>query len=143
MGRSAFRQALCFSGNRVLPARSRMRVGPRLVAIALAAALSACGATISGINARPDKYYDHKVSVTGRIQRLQFLSHETLLEVADSRGGRMIVRSADPVEAEIGEWVEVTGVLVPEAKVEDVTVYDVVVAEKIRRTRAPRFRDLM
>jgi hypothetical protein len=120
-----------------------MRLGPSLVAIALAAALSACGATISGINARPDKYYDHKTHFTGRVERLQFLAHETLLEVADSRGGRIIVRSEEPVDAELGDWVEVTGVLVPESKVEDVVVYDVVAAEKIRRARAPRFPDLM
>jgi hypothetical protein len=120
-----------------------MRPAPRLLALALAAALGACGATISGINARPDKYYEHKVTFTGSVQRMQFLAHETLLEVADSRGGRIIVRSSDPVEAEVGEWVKVTGVLVPETKVEDVVVYDVVTAEKIRRTRAPRFRNLM
>ena len=120
-----------------------MRPGPRLVAIALAAFLSACGASISGINARPDRYYEHKVSFTGRIQRMQFLAHETLLELADARGGRIIVRSADPVEAEVGEWAEVTGVLVPEMRIEDVVVYDVLAAEKVRRTRAPRLRDLM
>jgi hypothetical protein len=120
-----------------------MRAGPRLLAIALAAALGGCGATISGINARPDKYYEHKVSFTGSVQRMQFLAHETLLEVADSRGGRIIVRSTEPVDVEVGQWVEVTGVLLPEAKVEDVVVYDVVAAEKIRRIRAPRFRDLM
>jgi len=55
----------------------------------------------------------------------------------------MIVRSADPVEAEVGEWAEVTGVLVPEMRIEDVVVYDVIAAEKIRRTRPPRFLDLM
>src|SRR5215813_11489560 len=97
--------ALCFSGNRVLPARSRMRLAPRLLALALAAALGACGATISGINSRPDKYYEHKVTFTGSVQRMQFLAHETMVEV--------------------------------------VVVYDVVTAEKIRRTRAPRFRNLM
>src|SRR5262249_55256256 len=101
--------ALCFSGGRVLPARSRMRPAPRLLAIALAAALGGCGATISGINARPDKYYEHKLTFTGSVQRMQFLAHETLLEVADSRGGRIIVRSSEPVDVEVGEWVKVTG----------------------------------
>ena len=120
-----------------------MRPGASLVALVLAVLLSACGASISGINARPDKYYEHKVSFTGRIQRMQFLAHETMLEVADSRGGRIIVRSAEPVEAEVGEWAEVTGVLVPEMRIGDVVVYDVVAAEKVRRTRAPRLRDLM
>jgi len=127
----------------MVPARCRMRPGAPLVAIALAVLLSACGTNISTINARPDKYDDHKVSFTGRIQRMQFLAHETLLELADARGGRIIVKSAEPVEAEVGEWAEVTGVLVPEMRVEDVVVYDVIAAEKIHRTRAPRFRDLM
>ena len=127
----------------MVPARCRMRPGAPLVAIALAVLLSACGTNISTINARPDKYYDHKVSFTGRIQRMQFLAHETLLELADARGGRIIVKSAEPVEAEVDDWVEVTGVLVPEMRIEDVVVYDVVAAEKVRRTRAPRLRDLM
>ena len=127
----------------MVPARCRMRPGARLVAIALVTLLSACGTNISGINARPDKYYEHKVSFVGRIQRMQFLAHETLLELADARGGRIIVKSAEPVEAVVSDWVEVTGVLVPEMRIEDVVVYDVIAAEKIRRTRAPRFRDLM
>jgi len=127
----------------MVPARCRMRPGAPLVAIALAVLLSACGTNISTINARPDKYYEHKVSFTGHIQRMQFLAHETLLELADARGGRIIVKSAEPVEAEVDDWVEVTGVLVPEMRIEDVVVYDVIAAEKIHRTRAPRFRDLM
>jgi len=127
----------------MVPARCRMRPGAPLVAIALAVLLSACGTNISTINARPDKYYEHKVSFTGHIQRMQFLAHETLLELADARGGRIIVKSAEPVEAEVDDWVEVTGVLVPEMRIEDVVVYDVIAAEKIHRTRAPRLRDLM
>jgi uncharacterized membrane protein YcgQ (UPF0703/DUF1980 family) len=117
------------------------------VAVALSGALAGCGAmfgaTISGINARPDKYYQHKVAFTGKVQRMQFLPHETLLEIADTRGGRILVRCPEAVDVDTGDWVKVEGVLVPETKVEDIVVYDVVAAEKIDRTRAPRFVDLM
>ena len=115
----------------------------RLGFILLVFAFVACAPTISGINSRPDKYYDHKVDFRGRIQRMQFLAHETLLEVSDERGGRILVRSADPVEAEVGDWVRVQGVLVPETRIEDTVLYDVVTAEHVGRTRAPRFIDLM
>jgi hypothetical protein len=121
-----------------------MRVRPllalSLVALPLAAA---CGPSISSINARPDKYYEHKLSLVARVVRTQFLPHETLLEVADARGARIIVRSAEPVDAEVGDWVRIEGVLVPEVKVEDAVLYDVVSAERVSRTRAPRFRNIM
>ena len=120
-----------------------MRLRPILLAVAVALALAACGTSISGINARPDKYYQQKVTFTGRIQRTQYLAHETLLEVADTRGGRILVRSSEAVDAETGDWVKVEGVLVPEARVADVVLYDVVAAERIGRTRAPRFIGLM
>ena len=120
-----------------------MRIGSVVLASALAVALAGCAPSISGINARPDKYYEHKVSFRGRIQRIQFLAHETLLEIADERGSRILVRSAAPVEAEAGDWVRVEGVLVPEARIEDVVLYDVLTAEEVERTRAPRFIDLM
>ena len=121
-----------------------MRLGHSLLIAALAVQLTACfSPSISGVNARPDKYYQHKITFTGRIGRMQFLAHETLLELADSRGGRIVVRSADPVDAQTGDWVKVEGVLVPEMHVEDAVLYDVVAAERISRTRAPRFTDLM
>jgi hypothetical protein len=115
----------------------------RFILLVLALMLAGCPPSISGINARPDKYYQHKVDFRGRIRRMQFLAHETLLELADTRGGRILVRAAEPVEAETGDWVRVEGVLVPEARVEDVVLYDVVTAEKISRARAPRFVGLM
>ena len=120
-----------------------MRLGCSLLIAALAVVPFACAPSISGINARPDKYYQHKVTFTGHIRRMQFLAHETLLEVADSRGGRIVVRSAEPVDADTGDWVKVEGVLVPETHVDDAVLYDVVAAERISRTRAPRFMDLM
>ena len=120
-----------------------MRLCALLVASVTALALAGCAPSISSINARPDKYYEHKVKFTGRITRTQFLPHETLLEVTDERGGRILVRSADPIEATTGDWVRVDGILVPEARVADVVLYDVVTAEHVERTHAPRFVDLM
>ena len=123
--------------------RSRMRLRRLALPLALAAGLGACGPTISSINARPDKFYQHKVKFTGRIARTQVLPGETLLEIADRRGARIIVRSTAPVEAGADDWVKVTGLLVPETRVGDAVLYDIVLADRIVRTHAPRFMGLM
>jgi len=120
-----------------------MRLRRLALALALAAGLGGCAPTISGINARPDKYYQHKVKFTGRIARTQTLPAETLLEIADRRGARIIVRSTTPVEAGADDWVKVEGLLVPETRVGDAVLYDVVLADRIERTHAPRFIGLM
>jgi len=120
-----------------------MRLCPILLVSLLAIALSGCGPSISSINARPEKYYQHKVTFRGRIARMQFLPHDTLLEVADDQGRRILVRSADPVDATTGDWVRVEGILVPEARVADVVLYDVVTADRVSVTRAPRLLGLM
>ena len=120
-----------------------MRLRALLPAALLLLPLAGCGATIASINARPDKYYQHKVKIVGRIERMQFLPHGTLLEVADGQGRRLLVRSVDPIEAETGDWVRIEGIFVPEVNVEDATLYDVLAAERIVRRRAPRFLDLM
>jgi uncharacterized membrane protein YcgQ (UPF0703/DUF1980 family) len=116
----------------------------RLAALLLACAVVAgCGVSISGINARPAKYYQKKVKITGRVARTQILPDQALLEVVDRRGARILVHSRKPVEVRTGDWVRVEGVLVPETQVQDVTLYDVVVAEDIEQTRAPRLPDIM
>jgi len=120
-----------------------MRLAPILLVALLALPLVGCGATIAGINARPDKYYQHKVKVVGRVARMQFLPHGTLLEVADAQGRRLLVRSVEAVEADAGDWVRIEGIFVPEVNVEDATLYDVLAAERIVRRGAPRFLDLM
>ncbi len=114
-----------------------------VLAVGLGVALAGCSAGITDINARPQKYYQHKVTVKGRIARLETVGGETLLELADTRDHRILVRSTEPVEPTIGEWVKVTGVLVPEARVADRTLYDVISAERVIRTRPPRFPNLM
>lgn len=120
-----------------------MQAGRILLATVLCGGLAACGASIAKINARPEKYYQHQVEFSGRIARQQRVNAETLLELEDSRGRRILVRSTAPVEAETGDWVEVEGLLVPEARVGDVVLYDVVTAERISRRRAPRLQNLM
>ena len=120
-----------------------MRVVRALVAVALCATLAACGATIAGINARPERYYQKTVDFSGRLTRRQDLPGETLLEVADRRGARILVRAPAGVEALTGDWVHVRGILVPEARVGDAVLYDVVTAERVTRARAPRLPDLM
>jgi hypothetical protein len=119
-----------------------MRVGPSLSVVALAAALAGCGATVSDINGRPAKYYQHKVDFVAQIVRMQRLPSETVLEVADAHGSRILVRSTEPVEAAIGDWIRVRGLLVPEARVADTVAYDVVMAEHTQHARAPRLRNL-
>jgi hypothetical protein len=115
-----------------------------VVALALASALlAACGVGVADINARPDKFYQKQVAFTGRIARRQILPAETLLEIADVRGSRILVRSKAPVDLDVGEWVTVRGLLVPEARVGDVVVYDVVDADRIERGRRPRFTGIM
>ena len=127
----------------MVPAAAAMRVARALLVGALCAGLAACGVSVSDINARPDKYYQHKVSVTGLVARLQSLPGETLLEVEDSRGSRILVRSTEALEVRTGDWVRVRGLLLPEARVGDTVLYDVISAEHITRTRAPRLRNLM
>jgi uncharacterized membrane protein YcgQ (UPF0703/DUF1980 family) len=114
-----------------------------LLAVAAIALVMGCAPGIDELNARPDRYYQKKLTFTGRIARMQDFPEEKLLEVADARDHRILVRVTGPIEATTGDWVKVTGVLVPEARVGNSTVYDVVTAEEIKTTRPPRFRNLM
>jgi len=120
-----------------------MRLIRSLVACALAVGLSGCGPSISALNARPQKYYQKKVEVRGQIMRTQQLPGEVLLEIADARGARILVHATAPTEGATGDWVLVKGLLVPEARVGDQVLYDVIMADRVRRTRAPRLRNLM
>jgi hypothetical protein len=113
------------------------------VGVALALGLSACGSpTIRELNASPSRYYQHKVTVVGQIGRAETLPGEALLELVGPEDRRIYVRAPLPLSAAVGDWVKVTGVLVPEARVGGRTVYDVLQAEDVRPTRAPRFRHL-
>jgi len=120
-----------------------MRVIALLLALVGALTLVACGETISQINARPDRHYQSKVRFIGQVARLERLPGETLLELVGERGGRILVKSTEPVEVESGDWVSVTGLLVPEARVGDAVLYDVVLAERVSPRGPPRIPDFM
>ncbi len=113
-----------------------------LVLCAVAVALGGCGAGIVELNAKPTKYYQQSVSFRARVSRKQVLSDETLLEVADAREHRIFVRATGPIDALPGDWVTVSGTLVPEARVGGRIVYDVVQAESVTGSRAPWLKDL-
>src|SRR5262249_4280785 len=133
---------LCFSGGAMLPGAAAMR-GSVPGVIVLAAVLGGCGVTIARLTERPDKYYQHTVTFTGQITRTQQVGRESLLEVTDADGRRILVRAGEPPEAGTGVWVKVRGLLVPEARVGDRVLYDVVVADRIGRARRPLLAGIM
>lgn len=116
----------------------------RLALLALVgASLLGCSTSIGDLNLRPERHYRQKVTVTGRITRRQDIGAETVLEIADARERRLLVTTRGPVAAGIGDWVAVTGVLVPEAEVGGQALYDVLVAEEIDGARAPLLPNLL
>lgn len=119
-----------------------MRIVGLVVALAVASLFSGCGATVSKVNQRPAHYYQKTVKLRGQIVEMQNLTGETLLEIADERGSRILVQVKGPTEHATGDWVKVRGLLVPEARVGDRVLYDVVVADDIGPSRAPRFRNV-
>src|SRR5262245_32138841 len=121
----------------------RLRRFLACVALLFATLLAACGPTIRDLNLRPEKHYQEKLSVKGRILRMQEVGSDTLLEISDTRDSRLLVRSSRPVSSAVGDWVTVTGVLVPEARVGDSVLYDVLTAEDVSGARAPWFPNLM
>jgi hypothetical protein len=127
----------------MLPAAPSMRVCRVLLVALCWAVLAGCAASIAQLNARPDKYYQHKVDIVAQIARRQDLPGVTLLEVADAHGDRILVRTPTSPEAVAGEWVRVRGILVPESRVGDAVVYDVVSADSVERSRRPRLAGLM
>jgi hypothetical protein len=112
-------------------------------AILCGAVLAGCATSIRDLNLRPERNYQKKVSVSGRIMRLQRVDGDTLLEIADQRENRLLVRASRPVDVSVGEWVKATGVLVPEARVAGTSLYDVLVAEEVSRTRGPWLPSIM
>jgi hypothetical protein len=115
----------------------------RSIALVLATALlAACSPGIAQLNARPTKHYQETVSFKGRVSRMQELPGEVLLEIADDYEHRIFVRAAAPVDVAPEDWVEVSGILVPEARVGGRVVYDIIQAESVSKTRAPMLRGL-
>ena len=120
-----------------------MQLRRGLLVALLWAALAGCGASVAQLNSRPDKYYQHKVDIVGWIARRQDLPDVTLLEIADAHGDRILVRTPTPPDAANGEWIRVRGILVPETRVGNAVVYDVVTADRVDRARRPRLAGIM
>jgi hypothetical protein len=131
----------------MVAARRDMRLGRwflgRVAALLSVAALAGCATSIHELNLRPEKHYQQKLSVVGRVMRLQVIGDETLLEIADRGENRLLVRVSKPAGVSVGDWVKVTGVLVPDARVGDTAVYDVLMAEDVSPTRGPWLPEIM
>jgi hypothetical protein len=119
-----------------------MRLLRILVVLLAAGAVAGCGVSVSDLNARPTKYYQETVRFTGQIVRMQPLSGETLLEIEDAHGSRILVQTTEELDKTTGDWVRVKGILVPEARVGGRTLYDIVLAEDIGGASRPRLRNL-
>lgn len=130
----------------MVAARRHMRLPRRLVervaALLVAVALAACSTTIRDLNLRPEKHYQQKVTVVGYITRMQSVGGETLMELTGDRDSRVLIRAPGRVDVHVGDWVKVTGVFVPDARVAETNIYDVVTAEEISRTGAPWLPDI-
>jgi len=114
----------------------------QLLVLGLTLALAGCSPGIAELNGKPTKFYQQSVSFRARVSRIQTLGGETLLELADAQEHRIFVRTEGAPEAAPDDWVKVTGVLVPEARVGGKIVYDIVLADSVTPARAPWFRNL-
>lgn len=119
--------------------RGRVALGATLMSIVLAA----CSPTIGDLNLRPEKHYQETVKFKGQVTRMQMAGGDTILEVADPREDRILVRVTGAAEVGVSDWVKVSGILVPEARIGDRTLYDVVIAEDVSTTGAPWFPNLL
>jgi hypothetical protein len=119
-----------------------MRLAGLVVAVVATSLLAGCRLSVSDVNQRPGKYYQDSVTLRGQVMRMQNLTGETLLEIADARGARILVQVKGSFEHATGDWIKVRGILVPEARVGDQVLYDVVVAEDIGGAGRPWFTNL-
>lgn len=97
---------------------------------------------IADLNGNPHRYYQTKLTVVGQISRMQVIGNEVLLEVADAREKRVLVKANSADDLKPSDWIKASGLFVPEIKIGNQTVYDAVMAEEISRARAPMFRNL-
>src|SRR5215470_18082771 len=110
--------------------------------VVLGLALGGCSVNITDLNAKPTKYYQETVSIRGRVSRIQRLTNEVVFELADAQEHRILVHTTAPFEMETDDWVEVKGIFVPEARIGDKIVYDLLQAEEVSHARAPLLRNL-
>jgi hypothetical protein len=113
-----------------------------LASTLLLAALAGCSATIADLNSHPTKHYQSDVTVTGQVTRLQTVGDEVLIEIADARDKRILLRAKAPTDLKPTDWVKAHGLFVPEAKIGQQIVYDAVLAEDIQPAKPPTFRNL-
>jgi len=120
-----------------------MGAGRRNVGALVAAALvggvplAGCAPTIGDLNLRPAKYHQERIRIRARVARLERVGDAAVLELESPDGRRMLVRTTGPLEVSVDDWVRATGVFVPEARVGEQTLYDVLVADEVERTRRP------
>ena len=107
--------------------------------LALALSTTACRPTLGDLNGNPPKYYEEKVTVRARVSRRQVFAGETLLELADAKGRRILARVKGDEPPGVDAWIKVTGVLVAEMRVDGQLVYDVIAVESLGRSRPSRF----
>ena len=119
-----------------------MTTARALVSALFLVSLAGCAATIADLNGHPAPHYQSDVSITGQVSRVQVVGDQALLEVADARDKRVLVRTKAPVDVKPTDWVKVTGLFVPEAKIGEQTIYDTVLADEITPTKPPMLRDL-
>jgi hypothetical protein len=111
---------------------SRLRL-----ALLLLVGCAACGPKIAALTERPRLFYDAQVSIVGRVSRLHAFTDEVLLELADAQERLILARVPAADAPRIGDWIEVRGVFVPDLRVGDRVVYDVIAAERVKSHRAP------
>ena len=113
-----------------------------VTAALLVTQLTACGVTLADLNSHPTKHYQSDVTVTGEVSRIQVVGDEVLLEIADARDKRMLIRAKSPVDVKPTDWIKATGIFVPEAKIGQQTIYDAILADDISPTKPPMLRNL-
>jgi hypothetical protein len=115
--------------------------GAVLAALLLAVSIAgACRPRIGAINATPNRYYGREVKLYGRIGEIVPPTgplDPVVFHLVAEDGGRIIVVAPGPFIQGQGDWVRVRGQFTAEITVGGHTFYDVIVATRIKRARAP------
>jgi len=114
----------------------------RTATLLMVALITGCSPKITNLTANPKHYYEEQVEVVGRVSRMHVFTDEVLVELADPREHRILVRVPAKDKPKIDQWVEVRGPFVAELRVGDRVVYDAIAAEEIDGHRKPWFSNL-